>query len=84
MRTTIRRGTPCAARESVLHIAISLADDAALYNDPNRINTERQAPGGHGCRHSESRAGVSEGREPGSSHEPCQPTAAPRPAAKQN
>jgi zinc protease len=27
-------------RESVLSTAIALADDAALYNDPNRFNTE--------------------------------------------
>jgi predicted Zn-dependent peptidase len=27
-------------RESVLSIAVSLADGAAVYNDPNRINSE--------------------------------------------
>ncbi len=27
-------------RESVLSTAVSLADDTALYNDPNRVNTE--------------------------------------------
>jgi predicted Zn-dependent peptidase len=27
-------------RESVLNRAISLADNAVLYNDPNRINTQ--------------------------------------------
>jgi zinc protease len=39
VRSTIRRAIP-ASRESVLNIAVTLADDAALYNDPNRINTE--------------------------------------------
>jgi predicted Zn-dependent peptidase len=39
VRTNIRRGA-VSGRESALNIAISLADDAALYNDPNRINTE--------------------------------------------
>ena len=38
-RATIRRNM-LAPRESVLSTAISLADDAALFNDPNRINTE--------------------------------------------
>ena len=38
-RVSIRRGA-VSRRESALNIAISLADDAALYNDPNRINTE--------------------------------------------
>ena len=31
-----------APRESVLSTAITLADNTALYNDPNRINTEYQ------------------------------------------
>jgi predicted Zn-dependent peptidase len=35
----IRRGA-VGPRESVLSTAISLADNTALYNDPNRINTE--------------------------------------------
>jgi zinc protease len=39
VRANIRRGA-VSGRESVLNTAISLADDAALYNDPNRINTE--------------------------------------------
>jgi predicted Zn-dependent peptidase len=39
VRTNIRRGA-VSGRESALNTAISLADDAALYNDPNRINTE--------------------------------------------
>ena len=38
-RTAIRRNS-LFPRESVLSIAANLADDAALYNDPNRINTE--------------------------------------------
>ena len=38
-RTGIRRSM-LFPRESVLSTAISLADDTALYNDPNRINTE--------------------------------------------
>ncbi|HEV3198319.1 MAG TPA: pitrilysin family protein [Bryobacteraceae bacterium] len=38
-RSGIRRGIP-QTRESVLGVAISLADDTALFNDPNRINTE--------------------------------------------
>ncbi len=38
-RTSIRRST-LFPRESVLSVAISLADDAALYGDPNRLNTE--------------------------------------------
>jgi predicted Zn-dependent peptidase len=38
-RTSIRRNT-LFPRESVLSVAIGLADDTALYNDPNRINTE--------------------------------------------
>ncbi|HTS29960.1 MAG TPA: pitrilysin family protein [Bryobacteraceae bacterium] len=39
VRTTIRRGIP-AVRESMLNSATALAEDAALYNDPNRINSE--------------------------------------------
>jgi len=39
VRSSIRRGA-VSGRESSLNTAISLADDAALYNDPNRINTE--------------------------------------------
>ena len=38
-RASILRGA-VAPRESALSTAISLADNAALYNDPNRINTE--------------------------------------------
>ncbi len=38
-RTTIRRSA-IGPRESSLATAVFLADDAALYNDPNRINTE--------------------------------------------
>jgi predicted Zn-dependent peptidase len=38
-RAGILRGA-VAPRESVLSTAISLADSAALYNDPNRVNTE--------------------------------------------
>jgi zinc protease len=38
-RVAIRRST-LFPRESVLSTALSLADDAALYNDPNRFNTE--------------------------------------------
>jgi predicted Zn-dependent peptidase len=38
-RSSIRRGA-VSGRESMLNIAVSLADDAALYNDPNRFNTE--------------------------------------------
>ncbi len=38
-RAQIRR-TNLLPRESVLSTAVSLADNAALYNDPNRINTE--------------------------------------------
>ena len=38
-RTSIRRST-LFPRESVLSVAISLADDTALFNDPNRIDTE--------------------------------------------
>ncbi len=34
------RRSAVSPRGSVLQIAISLADDAALYNDPNRFNTE--------------------------------------------
>ena len=41
VRTAIRRGAR-GPRESVLSTAISLADDTALYNDPNRINTEHE------------------------------------------
>ena len=39
VRASIRRGA-VAPRESVLSTAINLADSTALYNDPNRINTE--------------------------------------------
>jgi zinc protease len=39
VRSGIRRGA-VSGRESALNTAIQLADDAALYNDPNRINTE--------------------------------------------
>ena len=38
-RTAIRRST-LFPRESVLSTAISLADETAVYNDPNRINSE--------------------------------------------
>ena len=41
VRSTIRRGT-ASSRESVLSTAITIADDTALFNDPNRINTEDQ------------------------------------------
>jgi zinc protease len=40
-RTAIRRNT-LFPRENVLSTAIGLADGAALYNDPNRINSEPQ------------------------------------------
>ena len=40
-RMGIRRGQ-AGSRQSELNIAIALADDAALYNDPNRINTESE------------------------------------------
>jgi len=39
VRTSLRRSM-LFPRENVLFTAITLADDAALYNDPNRINTE--------------------------------------------
>ena len=39
MRTATRRST-LFPRENVLSTAISLADDTALYNDPNRLNSE--------------------------------------------
>jgi predicted Zn-dependent peptidase len=39
VRTATRRST-LFPRESVLSTAITLADDTALYNDPNRINSE--------------------------------------------
>jgi predicted Zn-dependent peptidase len=38
-RTGIRRGA-LGPRQSVLFEALTLADDTALYNDPNRINTD--------------------------------------------
>jgi zinc protease len=38
-RSSIRRSM-LFPRESVLSTAINLADNAALYNDPNRVNTE--------------------------------------------
>jgi len=40
-RTQIRRSA-ASGRESVLNIAITLANNAALYNDPNRINSENE------------------------------------------
>jgi zinc protease len=40
-RTQIRRSA-VSGRESMLNIAVSLADNAALYNDPNRVNTESE------------------------------------------
>jgi predicted Zn-dependent peptidase len=40
-RSGIRRSM-ASSRESVLNTAITLADDAALYNDPNRINTQNE------------------------------------------
>jgi len=40
-RIGIRR-SQVGSRQSELNIAINLADDAALYNDPNRINTESE------------------------------------------
>lgn len=39
VRSSIRRSV-AGSRESVLNTAITLADDTALFNDPNRINTE--------------------------------------------
>ena len=39
-RSSIRRSMLVGTRESMLATAISLADNTALYNDPNRINTE--------------------------------------------
>ena len=39
VRTATRRNA-LFPRESVLSTAISLADNTALYNDPNRINSE--------------------------------------------
>jgi zinc protease len=39
VRALIRRSA-VSPRESVLGTAVSLADGAALYNDPNRINTD--------------------------------------------
>ena len=39
-RSSIRRSMLVGTRESMLSTAISLADNTALYNDPNRINTE--------------------------------------------
>jgi predicted Zn-dependent peptidase len=39
VRSSIKRAFP-SSRENVLNTAITLADDAALFNDPNRINTE--------------------------------------------
>jgi zinc protease len=39
VRTATRRST-LFPRENVLSTAISLADDTALYNDPNRLNSE--------------------------------------------
>jgi len=41
VHSAIRRSIP-ASRESMLSIAVTLADDAALYDDPNRINTENE------------------------------------------
>jgi zinc protease len=38
VRTTARRSA-ISLRESALSRALSLADDASIYNDPNRINT---------------------------------------------
>jgi zinc protease len=38
VRTTARRGA-VGIRESALNRATSLADNAVLYNDPNRVNT---------------------------------------------
>jgi zinc protease len=38
-RSGIRRGA-VAPRSNVLQLATTLADNAALYNDPNRVNTE--------------------------------------------
>jgi predicted Zn-dependent peptidase len=40
-RSGIRRSM-ASSRESVLNTAITLADDTALYNDPNRINTQNE------------------------------------------
>ena len=40
-RSGIKRGIP-PSRESVLNMAFTLADNTALYNDPNRINTESE------------------------------------------
>ena len=39
VRSGIRRGA-VSSRESVLGTALTLADNAALYNDPDRINTD--------------------------------------------
>jgi zinc protease len=39
VRASVRRGS-MGPRENVLSMAVSLSDGAALYDDPNRINTE--------------------------------------------
>jgi predicted Zn-dependent peptidase len=41
VRSSIKRAIP-PSRESMLSVAIGLADDTALFNDPNRINTESE------------------------------------------
>ena len=41
VHSSIRRGT-ASSRESVLGTAVTIADDTALFNDPNRINTENE------------------------------------------
>jgi predicted Zn-dependent peptidase len=40
VRMAIRRTALVGGRESVLSMAINFADSTALYNDPNRINSE--------------------------------------------
>jgi predicted Zn-dependent peptidase len=41
VHSAIRRNI-ASSRESVLSTAVTLADDTALFNDPNRINTENE------------------------------------------
>jgi len=40
VRMGVRRSALVGPRESALFMAVTLGDDAALYNDPNRINSE--------------------------------------------
>jgi zinc protease len=81
-RTGIRRSM-LFPRESVLSVAVQLADNAAVYNDPNRINTEAEKSLAVTAEEIQA-AAKKYLRQANRVVIVTSPAAAPRPAAKQN